>query len=179
MKKIGEKVLYEGKWFRFKETICINNNGNKSVWEHFQRTGPLRKAVIIVGKLVQSNRYILIKQYRPAIDDYVIAFPAGMCDNENTKENVLRELKEETGYVGKVKRCSPSLVAFPAVIDSTVRICEVEIDEDLKENKNPIQDLEPEEDIEVMLKTKEEIIDMFNNCKYKISTALWYVFGIN
>lgn len=179
MKKIREKILYEGKWFRFKETICINKEGKEIRWENFERKSKMKKAVIIIPKLIPSNRYVLIKQYRAAIDDYVIAFPAGICDNNNTEENVLRELKEETGYNGKVKRCSPSLYAFPAVIDSTVKICEVEIDESLKENKNPVQNLEPEEDIEVVLKTKEEIINMFNNCKYKISAALWYAFGVN
>ena len=30
----------------------------------------------------------------------VLEFPAGLLDNENVEENALRELHEETGYLG-------------------------------------------------------------------------------
>jgi len=46
---------------------------------------------------------LLQKQYRPPIDKICIEVPAGLVDAGETAETcAVRELKEETGYVGKV-----------------------------------------------------------------------------
>jgi len=45
----------------------------------------------------------LQKQWRPPIDAVVVEIPAGLIDpGETVEECALRELKEESGYVGKV-----------------------------------------------------------------------------
>lgn len=51
---------------------------------------------------------VLQKQYRPPIDKITIEVPAGLIDEGETAEQAaVRELKEETGYVGKVTESSP------------------------------------------------------------------------
>jgi 8-oxo-dGTP pyrophosphatase MutT (NUDIX family) len=45
----------------------------------------------------------LQKQFRPPIDQVVIEVPAGLIDEgESAEECALRELREETGYVGRL-----------------------------------------------------------------------------
>lgn len=51
---------------------------------------------------------LLQRQFRPPLDKVVIEVPAGLVDEGETAEQAaVRELKEETGYVGVVSESSP------------------------------------------------------------------------
>jgi ADP-ribose pyrophosphatase len=53
---------------------------------------------------------VLQKQYRPPLDKVVIEIPAGLIDaGETAQQAAIRELKEETGYVGVVSETSPTM----------------------------------------------------------------------
>ena len=57
---------------------------------------------------------MIILQYRPPIEAYCVEFPAGLIDEGETPEQAaVRELKEETGYEGKVCDLSPTLSNQP------------------------------------------------------------------
>jgi len=77
MKKISEKTLFEGKWLSLKEFTYLNREGKEIKWESIERKQQ-RIVLVIIGLLIPSNRYVLIRQYRPAVDNYVIGFPAGI-----------------------------------------------------------------------------------------------------
>lgn len=51
---------------------------------------------------------ILQKQFRPPVDKITIEVPAGLVDEGETAEQAaVRELKEETGYMGQATMTTP------------------------------------------------------------------------
>jgi ADP-ribose pyrophosphatase len=179
MKKLDEKILYKGQWLAVHEIVYQNNEGKRLTWETVRRTRST-VGVVIVARLMPSLRFILIKQYRPAINGYIIAFPAGLGFND--PNHALVELKEETGYTGTIVDVSPVLKTGAAMVDDSARIVYVEVDEQLPANQNPVQELEDAEDIQVCLVTREEARDfMLKQIEQGIHVAanLWYIFSIN
>lgn len=162
MKKISEKTLFTGNWLTFKSAQFETKAGDTIDWEIITRKGN-KDVVACIPRLEPSGRLVLIKQFRPAVNGYVLGFPAGIMDIDNIEEQALKELKEETGYTGKIISISPPLKTNSASMNVTFYIAHVIIDETLPENINPKQTLELEEDIEVVL------IDT-NNMKSELET---------
>jgi len=179
MKKINEKILFNGQWLSVSETVYKNKEGKELSWECVHRKKST-VGVVIVARLMPSSRFILIKQYRPAIDGYIIALPAGLGFND--PNHALVELKEETGYVGKIVEVSPILKTGASLINDNAMIVYMEVDENLPANQNPMQNLEDAEDIKVYLVAKKDakkfLLDQIDQ-GISIAANLWYIFGID
>lgn len=64
-------------------------------------------------------RIVLQKQWRPPVDATVIEIPAGLMDPDESPETcAVRELKEETGYIGEVMK-DPSFNVSPVMFNGT------------------------------------------------------------
>jgi ADP-ribose pyrophosphatase len=154
---IKRSICYSGKWLKFEEITYKDSREQVRSWENIKRT-PDRGAAVIIAVLRPSNRLVLIRQFRPPVDNYVIEFPAGLIDEgEDAKISALRELKEETGYKGKIIRVTNPVYSSPGLTDETVTIVFVDIDESDSENINPESFNEATEDIQVYLVERAEI----------------------
>ena len=179
MKKISEKILFEGKWLCLCETVYEDKDGVAIAWESVRRKKTV-SGVVIVAKLMPSKRFIIIKQFRPAIAGYILSFPAGLSHGD--PKHALVELKEETGYVGKIALVSPPMKTGASIIDDNGQIVYVGVDENDPANRNPVQQLEPGEVIEVHLVKKEEAKNFLlkeNSRGTHISSNLWYFFVLS
>ncbi|MBI4690310.1 MAG: NUDIX hydrolase [Nitrospirae bacterium] len=97
---IEKKVLWEGKFLRFLQVGYRDSSGSIRNWETFERVNC--NGVVAIVPVTDKGEVLIIRQYRPAVDGYVIEFPAGLNDKgESLEDAARRELIEETGYSAK------------------------------------------------------------------------------
>ena len=122
---------------------------------------------------------MLIMIYRIPVESWVLEFPGGVNDADNIMECTLRELKEETGYVGKIRPGQEAQVGFTDAwkSDDDSAIIYVDIDLDDKENASPEQHLEAEENIKVIFvplnNLKKEIEILVKEKGMSVCSNLW------
>ena len=159
---LEEHLLYQGSWTKLVEFSYEDEKKQIRKWEGLHRKNNA-ESVIIIAKMKPSERYIIIRQFRPPTNSYLLEFPAGLVDKGETRDQTaIRELSEETGYVGKVQKISPRLYSSPGIVSEAVSFAHIKIDENLHENQNPKAKNEPGEFITVFNKSVEEISEFFN-----------------
>ena len=89
-----------------------------------------------------------MRQFRPPLDATCIEVPAGLVDaGESASAAALRELKEETGYVGALAGETAISYADPGVCNANSCFVYVEVDGDAPGNRSPKPELEESEAI--------------------------------
>ena len=143
------------------------------------KTGDHSKAnAVMMIPMFENDDLVLIKQFRPAINDYIYEFPAGLVDeNESAEDAIKRELFEETGL--SITNCSrivkPSYTSVGMSDESlAIYLCKVE-GEISTEHK------EENEDIEVIIVKMDDAKKFIeeNNVAIKASLVMSFLHVIN
>ena len=181
----------QSRFIKLKKIDYITPLGDKAVWEMATRsTRPIDSkvdAVIIIPVLKDSegNKQLLfVRQFRPPIGGICVEFPAGLIDpNDSIESCALRELKEETGYIGKICRKSNILWSDPGLADANCIIVWVDVDLTIDENINPKphwMDHEVIEVVKVNFKDVAKTIDDWSNQGYLIDSKVQsFIFGMS
>ncbi len=115
-----------------------------------------------------DEKIIIVRQYRPAIEDYVYELPSGhLKEGETPEQAAIRELREETGCIAK------SLLLLGKTYPDTGRLenrqwAFFSNDVEVRKFPNP----EENERIEVYLVTLAEFFQMINNGEFRHSLDL-------
>lgn len=87
----------------------LDAHGKPRTWEAMKRPTRPRTSVVDAIQILAilekptGPEILLEKQFRPPTGKVIVEFPAGMVDEGETPEQAaIRELREETGYVGEV-----------------------------------------------------------------------------
>ncbi|KAM0286830.1 hypothetical protein ACHAO9_007955 [Fusarium lateritium] len=159
----------EARWIKLSKITYQDPNGSSRSWESAERRTRPKDAdidgvgIVAILEKPSGPELILQKQYRPPIDKVTIEVPAGLIDaGETAGECAVRELREETGYVGKASETSPMMFNDPGFCNTNLRMVHVTIDMELPENQDLKPQLEESEFIEVFTV---KLADLWEECK--------------
>ncbi|MHA2282074.1 MAG: NUDIX hydrolase [Promethearchaeota archaeon] len=96
-KILKNKKVYQTKWFSLhRKTVQFT----PASWEEDFYSVNEGDHVTIVAE-DKKGKILLIKQYRPALERYVLELPGGHIIDDNPAKSALEELFEETGYAAE------------------------------------------------------------------------------
>ena len=122
-RRLKATTLAAGRFLRLDEVEYIDGRGQRRRWESAGRQGGVW-AVLVIATLRPSGRLLLIRQYRPPVDGFVLEFPAGLVDaGETPGQAAAREVLEETGYHGCVRWMGPQTCSSPGMTSEGVMWC--------------------------------------------------------
>lgn len=154
-KTIKSETLYEGRIVTLRiETVELPDKkySKREIVDH------ARGACCI--PVTDDNCLVLVKQYRKAIDNFVLELPAGLVEpNEDPREAAERELQEEIGCKpGKMKYLFEAY-ASPGFTNEVVSFF---LAKDLVEDALPLDDTEFIETVKIPF---EELLRMVEDCE--------------
>lgn len=120
---LSSEYVYKGKFSNVRIDTVNLPNGKNVTREIIERPD----AVCVVA-LTKEDEILLVKQYRCPFRKVLLEVPAGKIDeNEKPDDAVARELKEETGAIGKNYKNLGNLYMTPGFCDEIIHLylCDV------------------------------------------------------
>lgn len=163
--RLAVEITDSGKWLQLSTIKYRAHDGMEHTWECADRVAS-NGAVVIIPLLKSTNEIILVRQYRPPVDGFVIEFPAGLIDDgETAASTAKRELIEETGYHGSVITVSCNTYNSPGMSGERTEIAIVEIDEAYHVNNPPVPQMEGTEDIETFIVKRDKLLEFIQQAE--------------
>ncbi|KIK63815.1 hypothetical protein GYMLUDRAFT_40901 [Collybiopsis luxurians FD-317 M1] len=129
---VSDLPINEAKWITLKKIKYQDAEGKERLWEVAQRKTRKSSGIDAVAILAilksKTNAFppstVVVEQYRPPIDKFIVELPAGLIDEGETPEQAaIRELEEETGYkANSVIESSPLLVSDPGMTNANMKL---------------------------------------------------------
>eukprot|EP00741_Cyanophora_paradoxa_P018641 tig00021072_g17991.t1 len=168
-----------GRWIKMMKIKWVDRKGRLRSWESCERT-TRRGDVDGVGIVAiireadpKDDKVILVSQYRPALGRLCIEVPAGLIDaNETAADAAVRELREETGFEGRVLSVSSPMSNDPGLTNANCQLVTLEVPPLAPGAVRPVQELEDGEDIEVILAPLDGLLDFLHKLERERGAAI-------
>src|SRR5271169_2534291 len=97
---IDKRTVWEGNFLKTMNISYADRSGSIRTWEAVERVNCT--GIVTIVPVTADNDILLVRQFRPVLDSFVIEFPAGLNDrDESLQEAARRELIEETGHTAE------------------------------------------------------------------------------
>lgn len=179
MKLIGLEKKLAGRFIHRYDISYRTESGNTKIYEMISRNPSMETAedlhkenpdaVVLIIHSEDGEKLLLNREYRLAIGEWVINFPAGLVDaGETPRQCAKRELKEETGLdliqITDILPLSYSAVGFSN--ETNVCVMGTAAGEFAKSSSDV-------EEIEAAWYTKEEVRDLLQKEKFAARTQAY------
>ena len=156
------------RWVHLQHIQWVDERGRDRTWEAAVRANAqpmgsgVADAVAVLARLRYGNiadgdgslGTVLVAQFRPPIGAITLELPAGLIDaGESPGQAAVRELKEETGFIGEVSRLSPVVYSSPGLTNESMQLVQIDVDMKTEENRTPVPEQEDSECIENIMGT--------------------------
>ena len=146
---LQNRLSYHGSKFSFHVDRIKLPNGVIGEYAYIKHPG-----AGMAVPITDDGKFVLVKQYRFAIQRYLLEFPAGTLEvGEDPDVTIKREIEEETGYSASKWQYLGGFYICPGYSDEIIHAY---LAQDLTKLENPPAQDEDEE-IEVVLLSREEI----------------------
>jgi 8-oxo-dGTP pyrophosphatase MutT (NUDIX family) len=160
---MDEKEKFTGKWIGVYE-----RNGHEFV-RRLNKNEIDAVVIIPFIKIDGEIHYQLISHFRESVGKTVLEFPAGLLDeNETVQDGALRELKEETGWTGKVVEVSQPCLSSPGLSDEKIVFVKVELLEFGEKTDNL-------EEIKILPLITKKQINALNKCEVSARVTSYFL----
>ncbi len=100
MQIIDKRTAWEGNFLKTMHISYTDRSGNIRTWEAVERVNCT--GIVTIVPVMADGDILLVRQFRPVLDSFVVEFPAGLNDrDESLQEAARRELIEETGHTAE------------------------------------------------------------------------------
>ncbi|RJP45615.1 MAG: NUDIX hydrolase [Desulfobacteraceae bacterium] len=166
------------------EIAYADTRGRDRTWRIASRNDPPRAvsgafarpdAVVIVPYHTDTERLVIIREFRVPLADYQYGFPAGLVDgDESVTEAARRELYEETGLtLTRVHRVSPPIYSSSGMTDESVCMVYADCTGTPSNKANTAS-----EDISALLVTPEDAARLCADQTAKFDVKTWLVLSV-
>jgi len=162
-------ILHKEKYLHFIKSKYKDKDGKDR--NYFWVKRPSKTFAVVIAAM-HIDRLVLIKEFRPPVNDYIWACPAGLVEpGEDPEEAARREFKEETNLniVKFIRESSPKIYTSPGISNEQIKIYFANV-----EGIPSIKNLEKNEYLTVHLLSKKEIKDILDSGD-KISSRAYLI----
>lgn len=143
---LESKLFYKGSFFELYQDQVRLPNQRIAQRDYIQHSGACIVAPLMAKTLDSNSIFLFVRQYRYALKEILIEFPAGKIDpRENPQICAHRELLEETGYEAKKLQFLTQFYPCPGYSNESIHFYLAEIDPESEKKLYPQIDefLEP------------------------------------
>ncbi|MDR1958578.1 MAG: NUDIX hydrolase [Planctomycetaceae bacterium] len=169
---MSEEKLFQSRLFYIEKRFQTGRSGKQ-----LERHVIMHPGAVGILPVLNGSQVILIRQYRVAVNDWLIEIPAGTLEpNEEPIATASRELIEETGYTaGKIEPIT-TIFSSPGILREELHLF---LATDLTPGPTALED---GEDISLMIVPWDEIRRMISDGEIKdaktLTALMYYILGM-
>lgn len=168
-KLLKKYTLVKDKFIDVERCIYENPLSKEKKNEDYSIVNFSKDGVVVIVALTSDKKVILLRQYRPAANRWIVNLPGGRIDEGSIAEqSAKKELEDETGYFAeRLERIYESFSNPTRVKDKTI----IFLARDVQSGKKP--ELESaEEGREILIEDFDEVIDFLKDGKLSLTTKI-------